>query len=432
MVWKQVCLLLTIVSFAGLAVGAPESVTFHKDIEPVLQNHCQGCHRPGEIGPMPLLTYQNVRPWAKALKEAVLSRKMPPWFADSTVQHYRNDASLSSADIEKLTSWVDAGAPEGNPKDAPAPRGFVEGWSIGQPDLIVEMPQSYQVPAKGTIEYTYVILPTHFTEDRWVIAAEIRPGNRAVMHHAALHVRPPGSKWLREYPAGAPFVPAQGGSGNELRPSDEWLTNYAPGRPAYALPPDTGFLVKAGSDFVLQFHYTTNGTATSDRSKIGLIFAKTPPARRAFIASVSNNRFVIPPANPNYQADAAVTLTSDAVLLSAGPHMHLRGKSMEIRAAYPDGKAETLLRVPRYDFNWQLLYEFEPKSAPRGTRLEVTAAWDNSENNRFNPDPKSEVRWGDQSWEEMLLAWVTLQIDPNTDVDKLMQREPRGSTTAAR
>jgi hypothetical protein len=166
---------LTLVSFAGLAVGAPDSVTFHKDIEPVLQNHCQGCHRPGEIGPMPLLTYQNVRPWAKALKEAVLARKMPPWFADSTVQHYRNDASLSSADIEKLTSWVDASAPEGDPKDAPAPRGFVEGWSIGQPDLIVEMPQSYQVPAKGTIEYTYVILPTHFTEDRWVIAAEIRP-----------------------------------------------------------------------------------------------------------------------------------------------------------------------------------------------------------------------------------------------------------------
>jgi len=432
MAWKQLCRLLTLVSFAGIAVGAPESITFHKDIEPLLQNHCQGCHRPGEIGPMPLLTYQNVRPWAKALKEAVLTRKMPPWFADSTVQHYRNDASLTLAEIEKLTSWVDAGAPEGDPKDGPLPRVFVDGWSIGEPDLIVEMPQAYQVPAKGTIEYTYVILPTHFTEDRWVIAAEIRPGNRAVMHHAALHVRPPSSKWLREYPAGVPFVPAQGGSGSALRPSDEWLTNYAPGRPAYALPAGTAFLVKAGSDFVLQFHYTTNGTASSDRSKIGLIFAKSPPTKRAFIASVADNRFVIPPGNPNYQAAAAVTLTSDAVLLSAGPHMHLRGKSMEIRATYPDSTAETLLRVPRYDFNWQLLYEFEPKSAPRGTRLEVTGTWDNSESNRFNPDPKSEVRWGDQSWEEMLLAWITLQIDPNTDVDTFMQKDTTRTSIPAR
>jgi len=183
---------------------------------------------------------------------------------------------------------------------------------------------------------------------------------------------------------------------------------------------------------VLQFHYTTNGTASSDRSKIGLIFAKSPPTKRAFIASVADNRFVIPPGNPNYQAAAAVTLTSDAVLLSAGPHMHLRGKSMEIRATYPDSTAETLLRVPRYDFNWQLLYEFEPKSAPRGTRLEVTGTWDNSESNRFNPDPKSEVRWGDQSWEEMLLAWITLQIDPNTDVDTFMQKDTTRTSIPAR
>src|SRR5215469_7808538 len=178
-------------------------------------------------------------------------------------------------------------------------------------------------------------LPTHFTEDRWVVAAEIRPGNRAVMHHAALHVRPPGSKWLREYPPGVLFVPARGGSVAESRLSDEWLTNYAPGRPAYALPPDTAFLVKAGSDFVLQFHYTTNGTAATDRSKIGLIFAKTPPTKRAFIADIFDTRFVIPPGDPNYSAEASKTLAVDAMLLSAGPHMHLRGKAMDITANYP-------------------------------------------------------------------------------------------------
>ena len=306
--------------------------------------------------------------------------------------------------------------------DAPSPLTFVEGWSIGQPDLIIEMPQPYHVPAKGTIEYTYVILPTHFTEDRWVMAAEIRPGNRAVMHHAALHVRPPGSKWLREYLEGVPFVPTRGGSVSELRPTDEWLTNYAPGRPAYALPPGTAFLVKAGSDFVLQFHYTTNGTAATDRSKIGLIFAKTRPTKRAFIAEIYNKGFVIPPGDPNYSAGASKTLAVDAMLLSAGPHMHLRGKAMDITANYPTGKLEKLVHVPHYDFNWQLLYEFGPeKPAPRGTRFDAAAVWDNSVNNRYNPDPKSEVRWGDQSWEEMLLAWITLQIDTDTDVNKLFQ-----------
>jgi hypothetical protein len=173
---------LMLTGCSALASSATGQVTFHKDIEPLLQAHCQVCHRPGEIGPMSLLTYQNTRPWAKAVKQAVLTRKMPPWFADSSVQHYNNDASLSTKEIETITSWVDAGAPEGDVNDAPSPRSFVEGWSIGRPDLIVEMPERYRVPARGTIEYTYVILPTHFTEDRWVVAAEIRPGNRAVMH----------------------------------------------------------------------------------------------------------------------------------------------------------------------------------------------------------------------------------------------------------
>ena len=284
------------------------------------------------------------------------------------------------------------------------------------------MPQAYRVPAKGVIEYIYVILPTHFAEDRWVTAAEIRPGNRGVMHHAALHVRPAGSKWLREYLPGVPFVPAPGRSAAQLSLSDEWLTNYAPGRPAYMLPPGAAFLGKAGSDFVLQFHYSTNGTEASDRSKIGLIFAEAPPAKRAFIAAVMNRNFVIPPRDPNYRANTSKTLAVDASVLSAGPHMHVRGKSMNIAAGYPSGESETLVRVPRYHFNWQLLYEFSPpETASRGTRFEGGAIWDNSSNNPYNPDPKAEVRWGDQSWEEMLLAWITLQIDPNTDVNKLFQ-----------
>jgi hypothetical protein len=411
--------------YLGVTAVAHAQVTFHKDVEPILQAHCQSCHRPGEIGPMPLLSYDDVRPWARAIKTAVTTRKMPPWFADSSVQHYTNDASLSAAEIDKLASWVDAGAPRGDPNDSPRPRTFVEGWNIGQPDVVIEMPQAYEVPARGTIEYTYVILPTNFTKDTWVQAAEIRPGNRAVMHHAALHVRPPGSPWLREFPAGVAFVPAANSSVIESRPSDEWLTNYAPGRPTASLPAGTAFLVKAGSDFVLQFHYTPNGRPTSDLSKIGLVFAQSAPEHRAFIAPIADRSFVIPPGDSNYRSTGSKTLATDAVLLAVGPHMHLRGKAMEVSVTYPTGMSELLLRVPKYDFNWQLLYEFGPaRVAPRGTRLDVTGVWDNSAANRSNPDPKSPVRWGDQSWEEMLIGWVTIQVDPTVDVDAIFEKAP--------
>jgi hypothetical protein len=420
------------------ATPAPE---FHKDVEPLLQAHCQTCHRPGEIGPMALLTYDDTRKWAKAIRQAVLTRKMPPWFADSkfaanSVQHYINDVSLSPADIETIKNWVDAGAPEGNPKLAPPPRVFVDGWNIGKPDYVVEMPAPYQVPARGTVEYTYIIIPTNFTEDRWVQALEVRPEDRAHVHHIVLYERQAGSKWLREYPAGVPFVPAPR-AGKKQRSSDgdrtaegsiadEWLVGYAPGTQPYTFPPGTALRIKAGADFVLQIHYTTNGTPGSDRSKIGLVFAKTPPAKRAFVAQVASADFTIPPNAESYSAKASLTLASDVQAYAVAPHMHLRGKAMDLRAIYPTGESEALMHVPNYDFNWQINYYFEaPKPLPRGTKLEVTGTWDNSPNNRFNPDPSAEVHWGDQSWEEMLLGFTMLQIDPNQDLDKLFQAPPK-------
>ena len=433
-VWAVTALML-----AGAAPGEaqsqapPTAVTFSKDVLPILQKNCQSCHRPGEIGPMPLLSYAQARPFARAIKSATQSKKMPPWFADSSVQHYANDMSLSTADIDTLAAWVDNGAPEGDPKDAPQPRQFVDGWNIGAPDKVIEMPEPYRVPATGTIEYTYVILPTHFTEDTWVQALEVRPGNRALMHHAVLYARTPESKWLREYPVGVPFVPAprpgtkqrssDGDRTSEGSLADEWLVGYVPGAPPYTLPPSTAFLVKAGSDFVLQLHYTANGTAGSDQSRIGMVLSKEPPTKRAFIGLVNDGSFVIPPGDPSYEARAAVTLATDVELLSAGPHMHLRGKAMDFRAVYPDGRAEMLFHVPRYDFNWQQIFAFDAaRLAPRGTRLEVVGVWDNSPANRFNPDPRAEVHWGDQSWEEMLLSIVTMSIDPKTDVNKLFER----------
>jgi hypothetical protein len=417
--------------------------TFHKDVEPLLQAHCQTCHRPGEIGPMSLLTYQDTRKWAKAIRAAVLSRKMPPWFADSSVQHYGNDMSLSAAELETIKSWVDAGAPEGDAAEAPAPRQFLEGWNIGKPDVIVEMPEAYQIPATGTVEYTYIILPTNFKQDTWVRALEVRPSNRAHMHHAVLYARTPGSKWLRDYPKGVPFVPAAR-PGTEHRSSDgdrtaegsladEWLIGYAPGTQAYSMPEDTAFLVKAGSDFVLQLHYTTDGKPGADRTRIGLVLSKKPPAKRAFIANVADARFAIPPGDPNYSANASITLASDAVMLGAAPHMHLRGRAMDMRAVYPTGETEMLFHVPRYDFRWQLFYNFaSAKPAPRGTRIEITGAFDNSPNNPDNPDPKAEVHWGDQSWEEMLLGLVALQIDPKADPNKLFAPPPKREVASAR
>ena len=391
---------------------------------------------------MPLLTYEQARPWAKSIRQAVVTRKMPPWFADNSVQHYSNDTSLSAAEMDAIKSWVDAGAPEGDPKLAPLPRTFVDGWNIGKPDMTIEMPAAYEIPAKGTIEYTYIIIPTNFKQDMWVQALEIRPQDRAHVHHIVLYERQASSKWLREYPVGVPFVPAPR-EGTKQRSSDgdrtaegsladEWLVGYAPGTQPYRLPEGTAFRVAAGSDFVLQLHYTTNGKPSSDRSKIGLIFSKTPPTKRAFIANVADNKFVIPPGAADYSAKAEVTLAADAQLLAVAPHMHLRGKAMDMRAVYPTGESEPLFNVPHYDFNWQINYYFPtPKLLPRGTKLEVTGVWDNSANNKFNPDPTAEVRWGDQSWEEMLLGLTMLQIDPHMDLDKLIQEPPRRQQSAA-
>ncbi len=374
---------------------------------------------------MSFLSYREVRPWAKAIREAVLTRKMPPWFAEPGVGKFRNDGALAPAEIDTLVAWAAAGAAEGDPKDAPPPREFFEGWRIGRPDLVVEMPEEYEVPASGTVEYTYAIIPSGFAADRWIERAEIRPGNRAVMHHASAWIRPPGSRWLRDYPAGRPVVPIEQTRGPARRVSttfagvtsaDEQLVGYAPGRPAVLLPSGQAFLVPANADFVFQLHYTANGKLARDRTRLGLVFAERPPLERVFKAGASNDTFAIPPGAANHRVGSALTLQADCKLISMRPHMHLRGKSMEFQAVYPTGEKELLLRVPRYDFNWQLDYVLEnPKLLPQGTRIEVLGTFDNSANNPVNPDPKAEVRWGDQTWEEMMTGQIELAIDAKVD-----------------
>jgi len=412
--------------FSVVAFGATGSVTFSKDVAPILQKNCQGCHRPGEAAPMSLRTYQEARPWAKAMKQAVLAKKMPPWFADAQYGHFRNDRSLPQKDIDTLVSWVDAGAPEGDPKDLPQPLAYVDGWNIGQPDMVLEMPEPFHVPASGTIEYQYVVLPYKFTEDRWVQMAEVRPGNRAMVHHVIAYIRDGSSKWMRDKKPGELFVPEADANGNRPSLNGDLLSGFAPGLPPSILEPGQGRLIKAGSDIVLQLHYTANGHAGEDRTKVGVVFCKQAPHERVMTLAASNSKFTIPPGDPNYQVDASFELGHDAKLSALLPHMHLRGKDFQYRLVYPSGETETILRVPHYDFGWQLWYQ--PVSdivLPKGTQIAATAHFDNSVNNPHNPDSTKAVTWGDQSWEEMMIGFFDVTFPADLDPKQLFPEKKK-------
>lgn len=427
--------LLSILGF-GLCLSAPaatipSTVTFTKDIAPILQKNCQACHRPGEAAPMSFITYQQVRPWAKAIKEAVLLKRMPPWFADPHVGKFKNDRALSRQEIDTLVAWADQGAPEGDRKELPQPVAFIDGWNIGKPDIEFEMPQPFQVPASGTIEYQYIVVPTHFTEDKWVQMAEVRPGNRALVHHVIAFVRDPKSKWLREAKPGVPFVPekkeGRRNEGGEVQ--GEFLVGYAPGSMPEVLEAGRAKLIKAGSDIVFQMHYTANGKTTgTDQSKIGLIFASQPVRERVLTIAASNNKFAIPPGAANHQVDAELELAADVKLIGMLPHMHLRGKDFEYRLKYPTGEVLKILSVPRYSFSWQLSYYPEKEILlTKGTKVECTAHFDNSPNNPNNPDATKEVKWGDQSWEEMMIGFLDVAFDVNMEPKQLFPERKKRS-----
>jgi len=371
---------------------------------------------------MSLLSYADARPWARSIKEAVLTRKMPPWFADPSIGHFKNDRTLPQTEKDTLVRWVEAGAPEGNAKDAPRPLHFVEGWGVGKPDEVYEM-KPFDIPATGVLDYQWVVIPLGFKEDRWIRAIEMRPGNRSVVHHIAVFERRAGSRWLADAKPYEAVPKAPGASEGGM--SDGIIGEYVPGLVPKTFPEGTAMLITAGSDLVLQLHYTPNGKATTDRSKIGIFFASGPPKERFFTLGIINSKYVIPPNAPAVHVDAKATFGSDVRVLYLQPHMHLRGKSFEFRATYPDGREEVLLRVPNYDFFWQLRYELAADTAmPAGTTVAAYAVFDNSPNNPRNPDPNAEVRSGDQSTDEMMVGIVHLAIDPKMDLRKLTRRSP--------
>jgi hypothetical protein len=386
-----VCLLLGSAAFA--AGSSTPQVTFTRDVAPILFQRCVECHRQGEVAGFAFTSYKEVRPWAKAIKERLLTRTMPPWLADSHFGEFRNDRRLTQQEIDTVVAWVNAGSPEGDPKDLPPLPHYENGWNIGKPDVTFDIGTDFDVPATGVVPYKYFKVPTNFTEDRWVQAAEIRPDQRSAVHHVIVFIQEPGSQ------------SGVGGEGSNL------LVGFAPGEQPLRLEPGTAKLVKAGSTFLFQMHYTPNGKAVKDRSYVGLRFAREQPKFRAITGRALNFGFKIPPYEPNYEVKSTWTAREDVQLVGFMPHMHLRGKDFQYTLVYPDGRDQVVLKVPRYDFNWQLAYELKtPMSLPKGARIDCVAHFDNSPNNKYNPDPAKEVKWGDQTWEEMMIGWFTYTV----------------------
>jgi len=407
----------------------PSAPTFHRDVQPILEKRCQECHRPGQVAPMPFLTYPQARPWAKAIREAVLLKKMPPWFAEPGYGQFSNDRTLTRDEIDTLVRWADAGAPEGDAKQDPPLRHWNENWNIPGPDLVLEMPAPFPLPASGDVEYQYIVVPTGFGQDKWVEMAELRPGNRAVVHHAVVYIREPGSAWLQDAKPGVPYVPPGRTPRERLlngSTTSDILLVYAPGNVPEKWPPGAAKLIKAGADLVFQMHYTPNGHALQDQTRLGLVFTKTVPDRRVITLQLGDDRFVIPPGHPDYRVAAWGTLPNDALLLSVFPHMHLRGKSFEYNLVEPGGRRRTILRVNPYNFYWQLSYRLaQPLELQAGTELECVAYFDNSRNNPNNPDPDDAVRFGPQSWEEMMIGFFDVAVDARTDKSAFFVRSGR-------
>ena len=337
---------------------------------------------------MSLLNFEQTRPWAKAIRSAVLTGKMPPWHADPHYGKFINDLSMTSQEKQQLIAWIDAGAPEGDAADAPPQRSFPQGWHIPKPDLVFEMPDAFEVPAKGAIDYQYIDVSTNFTEDRWVEMAEVQPGDPSVVHHAIVVV-----------------------DQNDGSHQEQYLAGYAPGMTPQVWKPGQARLIKAGSTLIFQMHYSAKGKPAKDRTRIGLVFAKAPVTEQIVAMQAMATLLRIPAGNPNYRVEALARMPQDVRLVGMRAHMHLRGKSFQFRAIYPNNETEILLDIPKYDFNWQPYYYLEtPKELPRGTIIECVAYFDNSANNPFNPDPTATITWGPQSWDEMMIGWLELAV----------------------
>jgi hypothetical protein len=371
-------------------------------------------------------SYGETQRYAGAIREATRKGSMPPWFAEKGIGRFSNNPSLTGEELALLAAWAEANAPAGDPRQAPPARKWVDRWTIAAPDLEVKMREPVKIPAEGEVDYTYEIVPTHFAEGRWVQGSEILPGMPGNVHHAVVYVRAPESKWLRHAPVGKPFTAPMLATPEEQQEAmwtdSDILLVYAPGSTPDQWPLGMAKYIPAGADLVFQMHYTTNGKAGVDVSRIGLIFAREPPKQRVLTLQLTNDHFVIPPGAPDYRVEARGTLPNDATLLSFFPHMHLRGKRFEYNIVRGDKRIEPLLRV-NYHFHWQMSYRLaEPLRLKAGTELQAVAWFDNSPQNPHNPDPGASVRWGEQTDEEMMVGFFDVAVDAALDKVKFFQR----------
>ena len=384
------------------------TVTYSKQISRIVQKNCQNCHRSGEVGPFQLMNYEDTVSWAGAIREVVTEGIMPPWNADPKHGTFANDRRLSVEDKQDLLSWIDQGCPEGNKADLPEPTKYTLGWNIGEPDLVMMMNEEVTVPAqspRGGIPYKRVKVGKPFTEERWVRAAEVRPDNRGVVHHILVYILKPGQDISILGDVRNPQLLFSG-----LKDYPKILAAYVPGDHFYQVHEGGAKHIPKGSQLVFEIHYTPNGKAGTDRSKIGLSFLSTKPEVISQTDAAVNFTFLIPPGEAAYRVVADFYFDHAVMLKQMNPHMHSRGKSFEYRLRTPDGKEEVLLKVPKYDFNWQLGYMLkEPKLIPKGSKIICIAYFDNSKGNPNNPDPTKRIGWGDQSWDEMMLGFFEHQ-----------------------
>jgi mono/diheme cytochrome c family protein len=428
------------------------TVTFSKDVAPIFNKNCAECHRPGEAAPFSTLSYKDVRPWAKSIKEKVAKREMPPWHADPHVGQWANDRRMTTADIDTIVAWVDSGAKEGDPKDMPPAPKFAEGWTIGPPDKVFHMPEAFTLKPGTPDEIRYFEVDPKLSEDVYVQKAEARPNNREIVHHIIVFVKPPSTRnappmneeqrrkmqeWmekesifseanhLTKVKPDAPVyddgcaTPSGGGGfrrdgGGEDFDNSTLLAGYAPGMNQAMWPAGAVKKIPAGSKLIFQLHYSTflnPKGELKDRSSVGLVLTKNPE-KELKTHGIANHYFRIPAGVETHRATACWTAKEDLHIVTFMPHLHMRGKAMKFEAFYPDGKSEVLCNVPNYDFNWQIVYYTrKPVAIPKGTKIVVTTVWDNSTKNKFNPDPKKDIRWGDPTYEEMTIGWIDYTVD---------------------
>ena len=437
---------------------AAATPTFNKDVAPIFFENCTSCHRPGEIAPMSLLTYKDARPWAKSIAAKVADGTMPPWHADPKYGTFVGARGLSVAHKETIAKWVAAGAPEGKAADLPAAPVYTDGWNIGTPDAVLSMQEDYPIPATGEIPYQYLVVPANFAEDRYITDWEIRPGDPRAVHHLLLYLLAPKEvaeaqmkqrqqqmlvRMFGPKPTGNAAAPPRpvppfemaccaqipdGEEGGRPLPPDQrkdpgpnyrarpvgmaqGMGGFSPGGSIRHFPEGMGMRIPAGYSMVFQMHYTTYGKATTDRSKIGLKFAKTPPKTILNTVALINASLSIPPGATNHLVENTMTFNRETVIYSLIPHTHVRGSGWHYEATYPDGRKEIILSVPKYDFNWQHEYVFAtPLVLPAGTKINAKAWYNNSASNKSNPDPTKQVTWGDQTWEEMMYTSITFSL----------------------